>query len=419
MKKVSVIIPVYNRGKYIAECLDSVLSQTLKEIEVICIDDGSTDVSYDILMDYERKYNNIFVLKQTNKGPGPARNRGIKHATGKYVCFMDSDDYYASNQALEQLYIKAEENDVSVCGGNLVTVSESGDIQKTGVWFEKDEKILFKEYGNFYCYTRFIFNLEMLRNNDITFPSYERFEDPPFLMRAMLCAGNFYAVSEVIYVYRTGHKELKYTFDIAIDLLKGIKDCFEIAKEANMVKTYNDSLKYILRRIVEYIYLYREEKGIWELIDKINEVSFSWMGETSEMFLNKENMEEYVAKQKEKRDMMFRKCRTERDVVIYGAGKIGKLFLHRYCSECKHIAGFAVSNKDIENQVEGYEVKEIGDYNRETLVIVAVGKKYVNEVLRHLEKLQFKNVFYIEYSDLLLLDKIEKLNEKLRTEEKE
>ena len=126
MIKVSVIIPVYNDEIYIEECLESILTQTLKDVEIICVDDGSTDSSYRILTGYGNKYRNITVLHQQNQGSGPARNRGIEYAAGKYICFMDSDDFYAHNRVLEQLYESAEANQASVCGGNLVRLREDG-----------------------------------------------------------------------------------------------------------------------------------------------------------------------------------------------------------------------------------------------------------------------------------------------------
>ncbi|MDR0522523.1 MAG: glycosyltransferase [Planctomycetaceae bacterium] len=89
---ISVIIPVYNVEKYLRECLDSVLTQTLTDIEIICVDDGSTDRSLEILNEYARKDERIRVISQKNKGPGAARNAGLQLAQGKYVYFMDSDD---------------------------------------------------------------------------------------------------------------------------------------------------------------------------------------------------------------------------------------------------------------------------------------------------------------------------------------
>ena len=83
MINVSIVIPVYNVEKYLKQCLESVGNQTLDKIEVICINDGSTDNSLNILKEYEKKYNNIIIIDQENKGPGFARNIGMKRASGK------------------------------------------------------------------------------------------------------------------------------------------------------------------------------------------------------------------------------------------------------------------------------------------------------------------------------------------------
>ena len=105
--KISIIIPVYNTEKYLHECLDSVINQTLKDIEIICIDDGSADNSYQVLQGYADKDSRFVILQQENKGAGRARNNGLKNATGEFVAFLDSDDYYADNTVLEKLYNSA------------------------------------------------------------------------------------------------------------------------------------------------------------------------------------------------------------------------------------------------------------------------------------------------------------------------
>ena len=107
-KKISVIIPVYNVEKYIRECLDSVLEQSLKDIEVVCVNDGSTDGSRSVLSEYEAGDKRIIVLDKENGGLSSARNSGINIAQGKYVLFLDSDDLFASEEALSILYDKAE-----------------------------------------------------------------------------------------------------------------------------------------------------------------------------------------------------------------------------------------------------------------------------------------------------------------------
>lgn len=93
--KVSVIIPVYNVEPYLSSCLDSVCHQTLRDIEIICINDGSTDRSLDILQSYAERDSRIQVYSQENRGPGKARNAGIYRAHGEYIQFVDSDDMLA------------------------------------------------------------------------------------------------------------------------------------------------------------------------------------------------------------------------------------------------------------------------------------------------------------------------------------
>lgn len=111
--KVSVIIPVYNVEQYLRECLDSVLGQTLKEIEVICVDDGSTDRSLDILREYEKQDARVKVLTQPNTNAGAARNHGLKYAKGKYLSFLDSDDFFEANM-LEKAYERCERDGLDI-----------------------------------------------------------------------------------------------------------------------------------------------------------------------------------------------------------------------------------------------------------------------------------------------------------------
>ena len=90
--KVSVILPVYNVSEYLRQCMDSIVGQTLKDIEIICVDDGSTDDSLEILKEYEAKDKRVKVIEQKNAGAGAARNNGLAIATGEYLSFLDSDD---------------------------------------------------------------------------------------------------------------------------------------------------------------------------------------------------------------------------------------------------------------------------------------------------------------------------------------
>lgn len=105
--KVSVIIPIYNVEKYLRQNLESVANQTLKDIEIICVDDGSTDSSFEIVKEFAEKDSRFVPVQQANGGAGAARNNGLRRAKGKYLSFLDSDDFFEPNM-LEEAYNKAE-----------------------------------------------------------------------------------------------------------------------------------------------------------------------------------------------------------------------------------------------------------------------------------------------------------------------
>lgn len=124
MPKVSVIIPVYNVEQYLEQCLQSIINQTLSDIEIICVDDGSTDNSLNILKEYAQKDSRIKVLQQQNQYAGVARNNGLDTATGDYVYFLDSDDYIMKD-CLEKMY-----EQITKTGSDICTIK----------YFEYDEK---------------------------------------------------------------------------------------------------------------------------------------------------------------------------------------------------------------------------------------------------------------------------------------
>ena len=126
--KVSVIIPVYNVEKYLRECLESVINQTLKDIEIICINDGSTDKSYEILKEYAKLDHRIRILNQSNMGQSAARNRGLEIAKGKYVYFMDSDDWLEKD-ALKCLTDISESKNLQILYFDGKTFLESDELK--------------------------------------------------------------------------------------------------------------------------------------------------------------------------------------------------------------------------------------------------------------------------------------------------
>ena len=129
MPKVSIIVPVYNSGKYLKTCLDSLVNQTLKDIEIIAVDDCSTDNSLLILMDYAKKYNNIKVYhNRENLGQGASRNRGLDVARGEYIGFVDSDDYIRYTM-YEDMYKAAVNNRAPLVSVLLLYVMDDIELK--------------------------------------------------------------------------------------------------------------------------------------------------------------------------------------------------------------------------------------------------------------------------------------------------
>lgn len=136
---VSIIIPIYNAGKYIRECLDSLLCQTLRNIEIICVNDGSTDNSLEILTEYQQRDHRIIVINQENQGAGIARNNGMVHAKGEYLLFLDADDYF-NPKLCDQAYYQARSKRAQIClfKADRVDMSSGRTEQMNWVLCEED-----------------------------------------------------------------------------------------------------------------------------------------------------------------------------------------------------------------------------------------------------------------------------------------
>ena len=233
--KVSVIIPVYNVEKYLSKCLDTVLNQTLKEIEVICVNDGSTDNSLQILREYAQRDRRVTVVSRENKGVGYSRNEGMKLATGEFVAFMDPDDYYPDASVLEVMYSKAVEHNVKICGGSLIVYDENRkvEIKRKGKWdcFTEDKIHLYRDFQYDYGFQRYIYDRGFLNRNKIFFPHYRRFQDPPFMVNAFMNAGEFYALKLYVYAYRySPEKTIAWTEEKVYHLLNGLRDNLDLSR---------------------------------------------------------------------------------------------------------------------------------------------------------------------------------------------
>ena len=245
---ISIIIPVYNNDKYISSCLNSIINQTINNIEIICIDDGSTDNSIKIIKEYQKKDNRIKLISEKKRGPGISRNIGINKSKGEFLSFMDSDDIYPNNYILEFMYNKCVKNKVLICGGGLRHFSEKNKkiklYNKMKIFiFEKEGIINYFHYQYDFGFTRFLYNKAFIKKNKIYFPNYFKFEDPPFFVKAMIYAKKFYVFKEITYLYRILHKNKKWNERFILNQLNGLKECLILSYKFHLDKLYCLSLR--------------------------------------------------------------------------------------------------------------------------------------------------------------------------------
>lgn len=245
---ISVIIPVYNAERYLPACLDSIRSQTMKRIEVICVDDGSKDRSLDILKDYAAMDGRIRVFSQDNSGAAVARNFGMRQASGEFLFFIDSDDYIPIPNALERLYGAAKDNGVPIAGGSMC-FDRKGAIDYESMHsddldvFKSETVLSYEDYQYDYDFTRFIYSRPMLERAGIAFPERKQFEDPIFHVHAMIEAGRFATIPDAVYAYRRfdGEREEapRWSEEATEDRLLGITELLELSASLKMAKLHS------------------------------------------------------------------------------------------------------------------------------------------------------------------------------------
>ena len=216
MIKISIIIPVFNVEEYLPKCLDSILSQTLTDIEVICVNDGSTDGSLKVLQEYKSKDDRIIIIDKKNEGSGIARNIGLLSARGKYVYFADSDDWLDTDQVFEKIYNSAEDDslDILIFGGYSCYKKCDKIIKWKGSYklnildkkyfknvfgSEDIKKDVFKFPST--AWTK-LYRREFLQENEIKFQPIKVGQDQLFFFHSMITARRMKVLNEYFYCYR-------------------------------------------------------------------------------------------------------------------------------------------------------------------------------------------------------------------------
>ena len=244
MIKISVLVPIYNVEQYLPKCLDSLCDQTLKSIEIICINDGSTDASEAILDEYAKNHSNIVVINKKNSGYGDSMNRGLEAATGEYIGIVESDDFIDQN-GFEKLYELAKKTDADIVKANYYYHSEDKDEihevvknQKTNktTTISDDYNILIEEPGIWSA----IYRRDFLNENKIRFRTTPgaSYQDTGFFFKTACAAKKIVYTKNAFLHYRTDNanssvkslEKVNYVVEEYADIEKFLEKC-EVSDE--------------------------------------------------------------------------------------------------------------------------------------------------------------------------------------------
>ena len=242
MPKVSVIVPIYNVEKYLEKCINSLLSQTLEDIQIILVNDGSKDNSGNIAREYEKNNKNrIIYVEKENGGLSDARNHGLKYATGDFIAFLDSDDYIEKN-AYEEMYNKAiEENADYVECDFIWEFPNKIRVDKQYPYKNKKEMLSFVRVV---AWNKLI-KRQLITDNNLEFPKGLRYEDVEFTYKLIPFVNKFAYVDKpfIHYVQREGSIATVQNERTA-EIFTVLDNVIEFYKKNNIYEEYGDELEY-------------------------------------------------------------------------------------------------------------------------------------------------------------------------------
>ena len=313
---ISIVVPVYNTEQYLDECLQSILKQTIIEnIELICVNDGSSDNSLEILNLYKEKFPNMIIIDQKNSGAPTARNNGLRVATGEYVYFIDSDDYIINDNCLNELYNVAKKEALDILNFNHL-ILKNNSLKKVSIKRENNKIYTGKEY------------ISTAEKGNITNPPWDK-----LLKRSYLKEINFYYTSGIIhddaeallplfyyakkvsfidkfvYVYRiransiTNSEKTEKGIISTKKILETYTYYYDLEKDKG-VKRFIKSL--IFNRLVSYYDLILgKEEFINKYLNNYESFKSSYLNKLERYFI--ENEEKYLTKYKNSKNKLAKK----------------------------------------------------------------------------------------------------------------
>ncbi len=402
--KITVIIPVYNVEEYLETCLDSVICQTLTDIEIICVDDKSTDTSLDIINKYSQRDKRVKCIQnKQNHGLSFTRNVGIKAAKGEYIFFLDSDDEIVKD-ALEKLYKIAKTKNYQMVFFDFINLYESEQLENSLSYRDKDRTILegessgrelfikCVEYGDMQPQAWLkLYNRNFIIKNGLFFHEGILHEDIPYAVKAMFQADNVFFTGHKLYKWYHREKSIttaKTSIAHIQGRIKGIVEIIEFMNEIQISKREQLAVEKYMKLIIS---------SAKEKIKEIENMDSLFENETKyKLFSNLlVNQRREIKISETQRERIIK----SKQILIYGAGRIAQRFMEEVRSWALEICGVIVSQGQGESYFYGYKVNEVdkvSDEMKSYMVVVAVSMIYHEEIDRTLRKLGFENIEYIK-----------------------
>lgn len=247
MAKVSVIVPVYNVERYIRKCLESLVNQTLYDMEIIVVNDGSTDLSKNIIEEYTSQYSNVKYYKKENGGLSDARNYGMKYATGEYIAFLDADDYIDA-KTYEIMYEKAQKENSDIVECNFYWVY--GKRKKKDIGEKYDGKTEMMEKARVVAWNK-LYRRELIENLQIEFPKGLQYEDVEFFYKLVPYIEKVSFVKEPLIYYIQRKKSLSnFQNEKTRDIFTVLENVILFYKSKNLYEKYKEELEYTYTRLL-------------------------------------------------------------------------------------------------------------------------------------------------------------------------
>ena len=423
MPKVSVLIPIYNVEKYLRQCLNSVVNQTLEDIEIICINDGSTDSSLNIISDYAKAHNNIKIINKKNTGYGHSMNCGLKLAKGEYIGIVESDDFADLNM-FKTLYNKAKS-----CNAEVLKASWFRQIGDNAI-FTKLSNLPYDqifvpriEYPQIFsppiAIWSAIYKREFLLKNDIYFNETPgaSYQDVSFVFKVWSCAERVILIKDGFLHYRIDNpnssvksKEKAYCiFDEFKEINRFLKNRHDIYDPCIYI-TEPVKFKHYLSNYkrIDDIFKFNFLEHMYEEFKNDNEIGHLnkdyWQEENwqkLEFLLN--NKKGFFYKQYEENQNVhlykygvYSLMKHFKKIYIYGAGVLAALALYNLIKNQFNVSKILVSDiNDNPNKLLGVEVTHFDNFlidKEQDLILIAVNEKIQYDILYKLQKEGYKNI---------------------------